>query len=106
MNSFLPPTLRLLDLGYISKVFKQKWLIKELKDKKKEDINISQREANEIFEGPVFRLDCYFADLGKISLLTFFFTPIFPCAVFISITGLLYSYWIDKVRYISYSSTC
>jgi hypothetical protein len=97
MGAFLPPTLRLFDIGYLMKLWKQRKLKKQFKNMKKEDINISQREANEIFEGPTFRMDNYFADLGKTSLLTFFFVPIIPYAVIISICGIIYSYWVDKV---------
>ena len=100
MNALLSPTLRLFDFAYFYKLCKQKSLIKKFINIKREDINISQREANQIFEGPNFQLDNSFADLGKTSLLTFFFIPIFPCAVFISIFGLIYSYWVDKVRLI------
>jgi hypothetical protein len=98
MNAFLSPTLRLIDFGYFFKLCKQKRLIKKFQSLKKEHIVISQRDANEIFEGPKFQLDNSFADLGKTGLLTFFFIPIFPIAVFISIFGLIYSYWIEKVN--------
>jgi hypothetical protein len=97
MNAFLSPTLKVFDFFYYFKLWQRKNIEKELKDLPKDKINISQREVNEIYEGPKFELDNAFADLGKTGLCTFFFIPIFPCAVIISIVGLIYTYWVDKV---------
>lgn len=36
------------------------------------------------------------AYVGQTILMTFFFLPIFPLGVFISMTGLIFSYWVEK----------
>jgi hypothetical protein len=97
MNAFLSPTMKLIDFGYRFKLWKRRNLKKQLGTINKDEICVTQREANELFEGPKFNLDIYFAGLGKTSLLTFFFLPIFPFAVVISGLGLVYTYWVDKV---------
>jgi hypothetical protein len=97
-NAIFIPTLRVLDPIYFYKLYQRKKLKEKLTTIHQEDIDVSQREANDIFEGPKLQIDYNYSDLGKTSLLTFFFIPIFPSAVIISTVGLVYCYWVDKVN--------
>jgi hypothetical protein len=97
-NALATPTLRVLDVTYFYKLYQRSKLLDKLLTLEPEENDVSQREANEAFEGPKLLIDYYFADLGKTSLLTFFFIPIFPLSVIISTAGLIYTYWVDKVN--------
>jgi hypothetical protein len=96
-NALVTPTLRVLDVTYFYKLYQRKKLLNKLLTVEPEENDVSQREANEAFEGPRLLIDYYFAELSKTSLLTFFFIPIFPLSVIISTAGLIYTYWVDKV---------
>ncbi len=50
-----------------------------------------------IFEGPVFDMTQKYADLFMTVFLTCFYASAFPIGVLISIVGLIFGYWTDKV---------
>jgi hypothetical protein len=57
---------------------------------------MTQRELNTLFENPKIEFAFKFSYILKTILMTFFFIPILPCGVLISLCGLILAYWIEK----------
>ena len=67
------------------------------KEKRKGHLSsMTQREANKIFEGTNFDIAKGYADINMILTTTAFYTPLMPLLPVISISGLLFHYWMQK----------
>lgn len=97
LNAILTPTLRLFDLEYFFKLLKRCLLERRLRGLNQNEIDITQKEANLIFENNSLCIDYKFSFVGKTSLITFFYIPIFPVGILISLGGLIYVTLVDKV---------
>jgi hypothetical protein len=99
LNVIMTPSLKIFDISYYMKIFNRYRIEKTYQNQDPADITLSQQEMNELYENPPFKSDYNFSYVGKTCLITFFFMPIFPCGILISLFGLIYVYFIDKVAY-------
>ena len=89
--SFVSPILSFFNFGYLLKRFSM-W--RELR--KGIESKLTQRQANDLFEGPALDIATTYAQSGLIFLLVSFYTPIVPILPFIAIVGVFFQYWIEK----------
>jgi hypothetical protein len=57
---------------------------------------MTQRQANELFEGPVLDMASLYSRTGMLYLLVCFYTPMIPLIPFIAAVGIAVQYWIEK----------
>ena len=64
--------------------------------RKRHHSKITQREANKLFEGTNFDIAKGYADINMILATTAFYTPLMPLLPIISISGLIFHFWLQK----------
>lgn len=89
--SFVSPILEFFNFSYILKKIK---IWRELR--KGIESKLSQRQANELFEGPNLDMASTYAKTGLLFLLVSFYTPILPILPMIAIFGVFIQYWVEK----------
>jgi hypothetical protein len=57
---------------------------------------MTQRELNTLYENPTVDFYIKFSYICKTILMSFFYIPIFPSGVLISLVGFVVGYWIEK----------
>lgn len=88
-NAFISPLVYLLSPPYLFKRIRM-WLAQ------RNDKIMTQKEANELFEGPPVDMAQRYANIMKTTIVTFAYAPIIPLGFLISLAGLFLEYWIDK----------
>jgi len=94
-NTFVTPIFNLLDPEYFYKLFVRRKFL-NLGD----NAVTTQKEANTMYEGPVPNMSNKYAQSIKTLLLTAFYAPAMPIAIFFSLFGLLLTYWSDKYLFL------
>lgn len=90
--NFLTPTLLIFDVLHFWRrflIYYEKW--------KGKDSKMTQREANELYEGTDPDTANLYATTMLTVFVTVFYTPLLPIAPLISLFGLIYKYWVEKV---------
>lgn len=112
VNSFVTPILWTFSPSLILKQI-QIWFIerREKKDMNNPDIikeegaeeckthGRTQRELNELFELPPMNIAAKYSYLAKTLLMTFLYIPIFPLGVGITMVGLIFGYFLEKLNF-------
>ena len=94
MNAFVSPVIYLVGPKNMAKKLMQ--FIYRRKENN-EELNISQKQANLVFEGPELDLPDRFANIIKNFSLSLFYAPIVPIGVPIAIIGLVFEMMAFKV---------
>jgi hypothetical protein len=87
----LNPLMYFFSPFYVLKIIKRKLAFKE-----ENNINITQREANLLYENPPLDMAGRYANTNKLLFTSFFYVPILPAVAFIGFFGAFISYWVDK----------
>ncbi|CAD8085698.1 unnamed protein product [Paramecium sonneborni] len=90
INALITPLISYFDIFYLRKLIQQKQL------KQNATNNITQTEANTIFEGPQVLLYDNYAYVCKTVWITLFFAPLVPVSLLFCVVGLFFYYWIQK----------
>ena len=90
-NSFVNPIVTIFDPPF---VLKQVLKRKALKDGRNN--NLTQAEANDIFEGQDFGIDWRYGYMVETMLYVAFYAPVMPMALVLTLVGLVISYWTEK----------
>ena len=91
ISALYSPIFNLIDLSYIWKKCQQDKVLEG------DDIpDMTQAEANALFEGPKPNMSLKYSVLLKTMLLTSFYAPAMPICLPITILGLIFLYWTDK----------
>ena len=96
-NAFLTPLLWTFNIVYFIKKIK----IKIIESKKNPDAshNMTQRKLNKLYQLPDMKISYKYSYLAKTLLITFFFIPIFPLGVIISIIGIILGYFLELFNF-------
>lgn len=92
---------------YLIKVF-QRWYVKR-KTKSEDELDMMQKDANELFENFDFSFDERLSKYCKMLLICFFICSMFPMAPIISVVYMMIFYWADKlflIRFAKVPSFC
>ena len=89
--SFVSPILEFFNFSYILKKF---YIWRELR--KGIESKLTQRQANELFEGPSLDMATTYSKTGLLFLLVSFYTPILPILPMIALFGVFIQYWVEK----------
>ena len=84
---------QLFELEYIIKLVKRRREQKKLENK---ESFLTQKEANDLFEGQTLYMTNTLASAGNIILTSFFFSPILPFSFFFGFADLSILYWVNK----------
>ena len=84
---------QLFELEYIIKLVNRWWEEKKLKNK---ESFLTQKEANDLFEGQTLYMTNTLASAGNIILTSFFFSPILPFSFLFGFADLTILYWVNK----------
>jgi len=91
ISALYTPIFNMIDFSYLWKLHKQRQAIEG------DDIpDLTQAEANALFEGPQPNMSLKYSMLIKTMLLTSFYAPAMPAGIIITIIGLIFLYWSDK----------
>jgi len=90
-NSFVNPIVTIFDPPFLLKKVLRR---KALKDGKNN--NLTQAEANDIFEGMDFGIDWRYGYMVETMLYVAFYAPVMPMALVMTLVGLVISYWTEK----------
>ena len=95
VNAIVTPAMWTLSVGY----FLKKIRIYLIKKKKPEDIEMNQKEMNELYEYPSMNVSAKYSYIAKTILMSFFYIPIFPLGLVISLLGFILGYWLEKYNF-------
>ena len=100
INSILVPLSWTFNISYFYKKFRI-WLIEKKENPFDPDSNHgkTQRELNELYELPSMNIAEKYSYIFKTLLISFFYIPIFPLGVIISILGLFLGYFLEKYNF-------
>ena len=100
INSILVPLSWTINISYFYKKFRI-WLIERKENPFDPDSNHgkTQRELNELYELPSMNIAEKYSYIFKTLLISFFYIPIFPLGVIISILGLFLGYFLEKFNF-------
>jgi hypothetical protein len=87
-NSFVSPLLTYFDFSYFFLLISRKFASK----------NLTQRELNIMYENPSMDIAYKYSYIFKTILTSLFFVTLFPLGVLISLSGIMFSYLIEKVK--------
>ena len=93
VNAIVTPAMWTLNVGYYIKKIKIYYLTS------KEDIDISQKDLNELYEYPPMNVSAKYSYIAKTILMSFFYIPIFPLGIAISLLGFILGYWLEKYNF-------
>ena len=92
INAIVTPAMWTLSVGY----FLKKIRIYFIEKKKPEEIDMNQKELNDLYEYPKMNVTAKYSYIGKTILMSFFYIPIFPLGIGISLLGFILGYWLEK----------
>ena len=94
LNAFLTPILMAYNYCCLFKKLRQ------YKIKKKGNYkDYSQKELNELFELSDMDISAKYSYIAKTVLMSFFYIPIFPIGIIISLIGFCFFYWFEKYNF-------
>ena len=93
VNAIVTPAMWTLNVGYYIKKIKIYYLTS------KEEIDISQKDLNELYEYPPMNVSAKYSYIAKTILMSFFYIPIFPLGIGISLLGFGLGYWLEKYNF-------
>ena len=93
INSFLTPIMWTFDFIYLLK----KYNINKIE--KNGNSDLTQRELNTLYEFPDMKISYKYSYIAKTLLLSFFYLPIFPFGVLISMLGFIFGYFLEKYNF-------
>ena len=91
-NSFLTPIMWTMNFEFFYKKLKIC-----LVEKKRE--SYTQRELNQIYELLDMGIASKYSYIAKTLLMSFFYMPIFPLSIFISLLGFIFGYFLEKFNF-------
>jgi len=97
LNVFLLPLFTLINPLYLYKLGKRAYI--ERKEKKGEKNNMTQMEANKLYEGPNIDMPKKYSGIIRLMLFATFYAPAIPFALIFTLLGLTLWYWADKVKF-------
>ena len=89
--AFISPILACFSIPYLI----QKWKMRR-EEKKGEKWRLTQKQANDLFEGPNINMASNYAKTGLLFLIVSFYTPILPVLPIIALVGIMFQFWIEK----------
>ena len=92
INAIVTPAMWTLNVGY----FLKKIRIYFIEKKDPEEIDMNQKELNDLYEYPKMNVTAKYSYIGKTILMSFFYIPIFPLGICISLLGFILGYWLEK----------
>ena len=95
VNAIVTPAMWTLSVGY----FLKKIRICFIEKKKPEEIDMNQKELNELYEYPSMNVSAKYSYIAKTILMSFFYIPIFPLGLIISLLGFILGYWLEKYNF-------
>jgi len=91
VNSVVSPLMWTFNVGfYINKLLK--WKI----ERKKNNLDMNQKKLNELYEYMDINLAYKYSYLSKTLLMTFFYLPVFPLGLAISMAGFILGFYLEK----------
>ena len=93
INSFLTPIMWTFDFKFLLK----KYNINKIE--KNGNSDLTQRELNSLYEFPDMKISYKYSYIAKTLLLSFFYLPIFPFGVLISLLGFIFGYFLEKYNF-------
>jgi len=99
-NAFVTPLLWLLPPAYLYQLWQRRSL--RIQNENKEEVTLTQKEMNEIFENPTVDIYNKLSYCGKTMMMTFLYLPIFPLGAIISGCGITILYFIEKYNLIRF----
>ena len=99
-NAFITPILITYNYSCIFKKLKQCLKIRILvgKNGKFKDFT-TQKELNELYELSDMDISSKYSYIAKTVLMSFFYIPIFPLGIIISLSGFCFFYWLEKFNF-------
>ena len=94
-NSFVSPILWTINFTYLIKKFIQ-FIIE-----RKKIHYYTQKELNNLYELPDMKISYKYSYLAKTLLMSFFYIPIFPLGIIISLAGLFFGYHLEKYNFVN-----
>ncbi len=95
VNAIVTPGMWTLNVGYFIKRIKIYFATKNGEDK----IDYNQKELNELYEFPQMNVSAKYSYIAKTILMSFFYIPIFPLGIIISLLGFILGYWLEKFNF-------
>ena len=99
INAFVSPLMWTFNLSYLYKKFRI-YLI-ERKENPDEHHHKTQDELNELYVLPSMDIFYKYSYIGNTLLMSFFYIPIFPLGVPISLLGFILGYFLEKFNFIN-----
>ena len=93
VNAIVTPGMWRFNVGYYIKKIKIYYITN------KEEIDINQKDLNELYEFPPMNVSAKYSYIAKTVLMSFFYIPIFPLGVIISFLGFILAYWLEKYNF-------
>ena len=93
VNAIVTPGMWRINIGYYIKKIKIYYITN------KEEIDINQKDLNELYEFPPMNVSAKYSYIAKTILMSFFYIPIFPLGIIISFLGFIFAYWIEKYNF-------
>ena len=93
VNAIVTPGMWTLNVGYFIKKIKIYFITN------KDEIDINQKELNELYEYPPMNVSAKYSYIAKTILMSFFYIPIFPLGMLISLLGFILGYWLEKYNF-------
>ena len=98
INAFVTPFMWTFNFFYFYKKI-QIYLI-ERKENPDQHHHYIQKELNDLYELPTMDIFYKYSYIGKTLLMSFFYIPIFPLGVPISLVGFILAYFLEKFNFI------
>ena len=95
VNALVTPIMWTLSVGF----FIKKIRICLIEKKNANDITMNQKELNELYELPPMNVSAKYSYIAKTILMSFFYIPIFPLGMPISLLGFILGYWLEKYNF-------
>ena len=92
-NSILTPIFWIFDFNYLLKKLKICWIEKQKKH------NLTQRVLNSIYELPDMQIAYKYSYIVRSLMMSFFYIPIFPLGMIISLIGFIFGYFLEKFNF-------
>ena len=89
--AFVDPIMYLINANNLIKRFKR-----FLERRKGANSQLTQAQANELFEGPRVDMANLLSNTANMLLTAIFYAPLIPITIPIALVGMCFSYWVDK----------
>ena len=97
VNALVTPLMWTFNPGFFIKKIRIYFLTKDPEKFKETDMN--QKELNELYEFPPMNVSAKYSYIAKTILMSFFYIPIFPLGMAISLLGFILGYWLEKYNF-------